>query len=258
MVTEQQKIDEIAKLLSKSESILFITGAGISAESGLPTYRGLGGLYNGKLTEEGMPVEEALSGLTLEKNPEITWKYLSEIEKNCRKATFNRAHKIIAEAQDIFKRVWVFTQNIDGFHNLAGSKNIIDIHGNMHNLYCRDCGFKLTVKDYSALKIPPHCQKCEGVMRPDVVFFGEYLPPEKLKVLQRELSRGFDIYFSIGTTSVFPYIQQPIIYAKSKGRPTVEINPSDTEISSIVDIKISNTAVKALDSIWSKFSGRNK
>ncbi|MDD4954912.1 MAG: NAD-dependent deacylase [Candidatus Omnitrophica bacterium] len=258
MVTEQQKIDEVVKLLSKSKSVFFITGAGISAESGLPTYRGLGGLYNGKLTDEGMPVEEALSGLTLERQPEITWKYLSEIERNCRKATFNRAHKIIVEAEEVFKRVWVFTQNIDGFHHAAGSKNIIDIHGNMHNLYCRDCGFKLTVKDYSNLEIPPHCQKCEGIMRPDVVFFGEYLPPEKLKILQRELSSGFDIYFSIGTTSVFPYIQQPMIYAKSKGKPTIEINPSDTEISSIVDIKISNTAVNALDNIWSKFLKTNK
>jgi len=249
---------EVVKLLRSAKSILFITGAGISAESGLPTYRGIGGLYNGKVTDEGISVEQALSGITLEEHPEITWKYLSQIEKNCRNATFNRAHKVIAEAEKFFERVWVFTQNIDGFHNAAGSKNVIDIHGNMHNLYCKDCGFKFTVKDYSALEVPPRCQKCEGVMRPDVVFFGEYLPSEKLKILQRELSIGFDIYFSIGTTSVFPYIQQPIIYAKSKGRPTVEINPSDTEISGIVDIKISQTAVQALDNIWNKFLGANK
>lgn len=246
-------IEEVVRLLSKSKSILFITGAGISAESGLPTYRGLGGLYNAKLTDEGMSVEEALSGETLQRRPDITWKYLSEIEKNCRNATFNQAHKIIAETEKFFERVWVFTQNIDGFHRTAGSKNIIDIHGNMHALYCKDCGFKISVKDYGSLEIPPHCPKCEGVIRPDVVFFGEYLPPDKLKTLQEELSKGFDIYFSIGTTSVFPYIQQPIIYAKSQGRPTVEINPSDTEISSVVDIKISQTAVTALSSIWKKF-----
>lgn len=253
MITGQEKIDEVVKLLRKSNSILFITGAGISAESGLPTYRGIGGLYNDKITEEGISVEEALSASALEMHPEITWKYLSEIEKNCRNATFNKAHKIIAETEKFFKRVWVFTQNIDGFHYAAGSHNVIDIHGDMHNLYCKDCGFKLTVKDYNNLEIPPHCPKCEGVIRPDVVFFGEYLPQDKLQILQVELLRGFDIYFSIGTTSVFPYIQQPIIYAKSKGRPTIEINPSDTEISAVVDIKISQTAVQALDSIWVKF-----
>ncbi|MFA5008264.1 MAG: NAD-dependent deacylase [Candidatus Omnitrophota bacterium] len=253
-----KKIDKVVKLLKESGSILFITGAGISAESGLPTYRGAGGLYNDKTTEDGMPVEEALSGNVLKMHPEITWKYLSQIEKNCRNATFNRAHAVIAEAEKFFKRVWVFTQNIDGFHRAAGSHNIIDIHGDMHSLYCEDCSLKLTVKDYSALQIPPRCPECKGIIRPDVVFFGEYLPPEKLKVLQAELARGFDIYFSIGTTSVFPYIQQPIIYAKSKNKPTVEIDPSDTEISSIVDIKISQCATQALDNIWSKFLNTNK
>ena len=200
-----------------------------------------------------MPVEEALAGRTLERHPEITWKYLSEIEKNCRNATFNQAHKIIAETEKLFKRVWVFTQNIDGFHHAAGSHNVIDIHGDMHNLYCKDCDFKLTVKDYNNLEIPSHCPKCEGTIRPDVVFFGEYLSQDKLQILQAQLLMGFDVYFSIGTTSVFPYIQQPIIYAKSQGRPTVEINPSDTEISGIVDIKISQTAVQALGNIWNRF-----
>lgn len=258
MITKQEKIGEVVKLLRKANSILFITGAGISAESGLPTYRGVAGLYNDKTTDEGMPVEEALAGRTLQMHPEITWKYLSQIEKTCRNATFNRAHEVIAESEKIFKRVWVFTQNIDGFHCAAGSSNIIDIHGNMHNLYCKDCGLKLTVKDYSALEIPPHCLECKGVIRPDVVFFGEYLPQNKVRALQAELAKGFDIYFSIGTTSVFPYIQQPIIYAKSQGKPTIEINPSDTEISNIVDIKISQKAAQALDGIWSEFLNSDK
>lgn len=169
-------IAKISQLLKKCRSILFITGAGISADSGLPTYRGIGGLYNDKLTEDGMPVEMALAGETLKKHPAVTWKYLSEIEKNCRNAKFNRGHAVIAEMEKRFERVWVLTQNIDGFHHAAGSHNVIDIHGNMHKLTCMSCGWRGEVKDYSLIDIPPRCPDCAGIARPEVVFFGEMLP----------------------------------------------------------------------------------
>jgi len=105
-------IAQIAKLLKNCKSILFITGAGISADSGLPTYRGIGGLYNDKLTEDGISVETALAGETLRKRPEVTWKYLAQIEENFRNAKFNRGHEVIAEMEKYFERVWVLTQNI--------------------------------------------------------------------------------------------------------------------------------------------------
>lgn len=246
-------ITRIAKLLKKSKNILFITGAGISADSGLPTYRGIGGLYNDKVTEDGIPVEMALAGETLKNRPQVTWKYLLQIEKNCRNARFNRGHEVIAEMEKHFERVWVLTQNIDGFHYAAGSRNIIDIHGNMHKLACMSCGWRGAVKDYSLIDIPPRCPDCAGIARPEVVFFGEMLPIDKLAVLERELTRGFDIYFSTGTSSVFPYIRQPIVAAKHLGRPTVEINPEDTEISGLVDIKLRMRAAEALDKIWKEY-----
>lgn len=249
---QEKRIEQVVTLLKKAKSILFITGAGISADSGLPTYRGIGGLYNDKITEEGIPIEMALAGETLEKQPEITWKYLSQIEKNCRNARYNRGHEVISEMEKYFKRVWVLTQNIDGFHRAAGSKNVIDIHGDMHSLLCAKCGWRKTIKDFSQIQIPPKCPECKAIARPEVVFFGEMLPEEKLAILYRELKLGFDIYFSIGTTSVFPYIQQPIFYARSCGRHTVEINPADTEISDIVDIKLGMRAAEALDAIWAR------
>jgi len=250
MSSNASAITEISKLLKNCRSILFITGAGISADSGLPTYRGIGGLYNDKLTEDGIPVEMALAGETLRTHPEVTWKYLLQIEKNCRNAKFNRGHEVIAEMEKRFERVWVLTQNIDGFHHAAGSRNVIDIHGNMHKLACMSCGWRGAVEDYSLIDIPPRCPDCSGIARPEVVFFGEMLPIDKLAVLERELTRGFDIYFSIGTSSVFPYIMQPIIAAKHLNRPTIEINPEDTEISGLVDIKLRMRAAEALDKIW--------
>lgn len=250
---QDKKIAQVAGLLRKAKSVLFITGAGISADSGLPTYRGIGGLYNEAVTDEGIPIEMALAGETLQAHPEITWKYLAQIEKNCRNAQYNRGHAVIAEMERGLERIWVLTQNIDGFHHAAGSKNVIDIHGDMHRLLCTKCRWRAVIKSFSEISIPPRCPACKAIARPDVVFFGEMLPDDKLAILYRELGRGFDIYFSIGTTSVFPYIQQPILHAKSCGRPTVEINPADTEVSRIVDIKLAMGAAEALDLIWSAY-----
>lgn len=246
----QRKIKEVARILKEIKSVLFITGAGISADSGLPTYRGIGGLYNDRTTDDGIPVETALAGEMLEKKPEVTWKYLSQIEKNCRDARFNRAHEVIAEMEKHFDRVWVLTQNIDGFHQAAGSCNVIDIHGDMYKLFCPKCFWRRTIKNYSQITIPPVCPECDSIVRPEVVFFGEALPYDKCRILTQELRKSFDIYFSIGTTSVFPYIQQPILEAKSANCSTVEINPGETNISHLVDIKISLGAAEALDAIW--------
>lgn len=251
---EADKIRMVSGLLKGCKSILFITGAGVSADSGLPTYRGIGGLYNGKTTEDGIPIETALAGQTLYSHPEITWKYLSQIEKNCRQAKFNRAHQVIAEMERHFKRVWVLTQNIDGFHSAAGSRNVIEIHGNTHKLRCMKCRWRAQIKDYSQLSaIPPLCPECGYTVRPEVVFFGEMLPEYECQVLSEELAKGFDLYFSVGTTSVFPYIQQPIIEARRLKRPTIEINPAQTELSRLVDIKITLGAAQAMDEIWKAY-----
>ncbi|MCB4792884.1 MAG: NAD-dependent deacylase [Elusimicrobia bacterium] len=252
IISKDKNIIKAAELLKKSRSALFITGAGISAESGLPTYRGVGGLYKEKVTEDGIPIEMALAGETLETRPEITWKYLSQIEKNCRKAKYNKAHEIIAKMQEHFERVWVLTQNIDGFHKDAGSKNIIDIHGDIHKILCPKCGWRKTIQSFDEIKIPPACPLCKNTARPDVVFFGEMLPYEKVQVLDEELNKGFDIYFSVGTTSVFPYIQEPVHLAKRSGKPSIEINPDQTEVSDIVDIRFPMGAVDALSAIWEK------
>src|SRR5512135_1950332 len=108
-------LSRIVEFLKNSRSILFVTGAGISADSGLPTYRGIGGLYNQGTTEEGIPIEMALAGDMLSSRPEVTWKYLAQIESRCRGARPNRAHEVIARMEKAFERVWVLTQNIDGF-----------------------------------------------------------------------------------------------------------------------------------------------
>jgi NAD-dependent deacetylase len=251
----QDQIKKIARLMKKARSILFITGAGVSADSGLPTYRGIGGLYNDAETDDGIPIETALSGDILNSRPEVTWKYLCQIEKRCRAARFNRAHEVISLAERSFERVLVLTQNIDGFHQAAGSKSVIDIHGNLYDIYCIKCGWRKTLHDYGQIRVPPQCPVCKGIARPDVVFFGEMLPRSKCDQLAVELETGFDLYFTIGTTSFFPYIAQPIMEARLRNKTTVEINPWQTAVSDYIDIKVPGRAADVLDAIWTAYIG---
>ncbi len=247
---DQQTTRQIAKLLTNCHRVLFITGAGISVDSGLPTYRGIGGLYGDMATGEGYAIEEILSGDMFKIRPELTWKYIAQLEATCRGARYNPAHKIIAEARHLFKTALVLTQNIDGFHHDAGSADIIDIHGNLRDLICTQCDWTEHVTDYRHLSIPPYCPDCAAIIRPDVVLFGELLPETKYHRLISEVETGFDAVFSIGTSSLFPYISYPVWHARQAGAITIEINPDMTEVSRIVDYKINAGASDALTAIF--------
>ncbi len=249
------KLDAVVSLLGDAQNILCVTGAGISAESGIPTYRGIGGLYNDVDTPEGIPIEEALSGETMRREPSVTWKYIHQIEAASRGASFNRAHEVLSAFEERFERVWILTQNVDGFHRKAGSTNVIDIHGDIHRIVCTSCDYRMTVDDYTGLSPLPVCPECDEPLRPDVVLFGELLPFEKVEIMQRELDRGFDVVFSIGTTSVFPYITRPVLEAKLQGKATIEINPGTTMLSGEVDVQLPLGAVEALDALWDRLGG---
>lgn len=240
------ELEEIASLLASSRRTLFITGAGISADSGLPTYRGIGGLYENDLTEEGIPIEEALSGTMLRHRPEITWKYLAEIEKNCRNAGPNDAHRAIAQLEQKLPYVMVLTQNVDGLHRAAGSENVVEIHGDVHRLQCMSCHAQEQVISLEGHPLPPICGHCGSHMRPEVVLFGEMLPESAIAHYLEALEEGFDLVFSIGTTSIFPYIAEPVIQAIQSGVPTVEINPGRTYLSPHVDYQLPLRAAQAL------------
>lgn len=249
-------VDEVAARLRQCRSLLFITGAGISADSGLPTYRGIGGLYNTQDTDDDLPIELVLSGQMMAADPALCWKYIYQIERACRGARHNRAHTVIAEMGHHFERVVTLTQNVDGFHRTANTDRVIDIHGDIHHLRCTRCSYRCNVEDYSDLDIPPACPECGGVVRPDVVLFGEMLPHAKIAALSAELSRGFDIVFSVGTTSVFPYIAGPVFEAVRWGVPTVEINPGITEVTHVVEYRIPAGAAESLDGIWASYRKR--
>lgn len=254
----EKMITAVSQHLLSAQRILFITGAGLSADSGLPTYRGIGGLYNENLTKDDIPIEVALSGEMMRRCPEIPWKYLLEIERSCRHAEFNKGHEAIAKIEQEKPDTWVLTQNVDGFHRAAGSHHLIEIHGRFSELYCVQCSYTETVENYSHLKIPPQCPRCNHLIRPNVVLFGESLPSAAVETLYRELAQGFDLVFSVGTSSAFPYITQPVLIAKQQGVPTVEINPGQTHLSHLVDYKFTAGAADSLTQLWEHIWGGKK
>ncbi|MCL2710110.1 MAG: hypothetical protein FWE95_04445 [Planctomycetaceae bacterium] len=282
-----QKLEAVAAELRRTKRVLFITGAGISADSGLPTYRGVGGLYNSGETEEGYPIEQCLSASMFHIRPDITWKYMFQIGEAVMRCEPNPAHKVIAQWEKEFAqrggKVVVFTQNIDGYHRLAGSENVLEIHGSLGTLFCTKCSWETTL-DLQSLahfrhsradgnpderlctldsrlrgsdgKGVPRCPECNAVIRPRIVMFEEMLPRQVLLQFEEEFDggNGFDMVFSIGTSAMFPYITGPVLMAIHCGRTTVEINPAEGELSHRVSYHLPLGAADALTRLDDMFT----
>ncbi|MGE3846845.1 MAG: NAD-dependent protein deacylase [Gammaproteobacteria bacterium] len=234
-VTEdwRAEVPAVAAKLALAKRVAVITGAGMSADSGLPTYRGIGGLYNDIEVEQNMPIEDILHSYTLVRNPALTWKYIAQIGRACRGAGPNDGHRVLAGWDSRFE-TWVITQNVDGFHRQAGSRNVIEMHGNLSRCYCCACRAAFSDEQLDLETLPPRCAHCDGLVRPDVVLFGEMLPDAALSDYEREVTRGFDVLLAIGTTAGFPYIAEPMLRARRAGAVTVEINPDKTVLSKSV------------------------
>ncbi|CAF1042245.1 unnamed protein product [Rotaria magnacalcarata] len=244
-----------AKELRQAKNVLVITGAGISADSGLPTYRGIGGLYsNGQETEEGLTIEEALSSYIMRTEPDISWKYICQIESACRSAKQNAAHEALVALESKFEHLTVVTQNVDGLHRSAGTNDLIEIHGNIHQLFCISCDREKYVDDFDGMKIPPTCNRCGGLIRPRIVLFGEMLPTSALTQLSEIVNQGIDAIITIGTSSIFPYIAQPVLRAAENNILTIEINPNDTKVSHVVRYHLRERAIIALPALLKHLS----
>ncbi|MEE4786859.1 NAD-dependent deacylase [Pseudomonas alliivorans] len=244
---------QTAAALRHARRILIITGAGLSADSGLPTYRGIGGLYNGR-TDDGLPIEVALSGPMLRRDPELCWKYIAQLGKACLGGQPNSAHYAIAQLQRIKPECWVLTQNVDGYHRAAGSppERLIEIHGQMAPLFCQSCGAEdPQLSEHLQRPLPPLCSMCSGVLRPSVVLFQEMLPEQALETLYEQLAIGYDAVLTIGTTASFPYIHEPVIRTRVSGGFTAEINPAATDHSAQMDVFLKCRAAHVMEKLIS-------
>ena len=229
--------------LETAEKILFFTGAGISAESGIPTFRGKDGIWN-KLKPEELANFDAFL-----KNTDLVWEWYQHRRQIVRESRPNSGHLAIAEFEKYYNEVSVVTQNIDNLHRRAKSTNIYELHGNIERNYCIDCHKWFNdIEVDETNKKAPKCDECGGLIRPDIVWFGEILPQETFSTGERKAAES-DICFIVGTSAVvYPAAYIPIT-AKQSGSYLVEINIESTEISGYVDESFFGEAGKVLPQI---------
>jgi len=225
-----------------AKHIVFFSGAGMSAESGIATFRGKDGIWN------KFKPEELANFNAFMKNPNMVWEWYQYRRNIVRHAFPNAGHLAIAEFQNYVPKVTVITQNIDNLHKRAGSKNIFELHGNIERNYCIRC--KTFYNDIEEKVEIPQC-KCGGLIRPDVVWFGEYLPEDQFQGAEIATSEC-DLFFVVGTSAVV-YPAASLIYAaKYNGAFIIEINIEKTEISSLTNKSLLGEVGKILPDILKK------
>ena len=238
--------EQVKEQIEKFKKIVFVTGAGISQESGIPTFRGKDGLWKNHY---------AMSLATIEAfydNPKLTWEWYNERRANVFQAQPNLGHDAIAELEK-YAKVTVLTQNIDGLHQKSGSTKVLELHGSIVKIKCLVCNYNEEIRtEFSDL--PPRC-KCGNMLRPDVVWFGESLPDDTWQNAKR-FANDCDLMVVVGTSlAVSPANTLPSL-AKENGAVLLEINPEKSEMSYKMDIEIRGTAAKTLPELISVF--RNK
>jgi NAD-dependent deacetylase len=212
--------------LASASAVAALTGAGISAESGVPTFRGSEGLW------KKFKPEELASFDAFIKNPDLVWEWYAYRKKLIAEVKPNPGHYALAEMEKLFREFAVITQNIDNLHRRAGSTRVHELHGNIERNYCINCGRRYRNEELSSTASAPRCIDCGGLIRPDVVWFGELLPTNEWELADRA-SRNADVFFSIGTSAiVYPAASLPLA-AKESGAYIVEINAEVTPLSDI-------------------------
>jgi NAD-dependent deacetylase len=226
--------------------IAALTGAGISAESGVPTFRGAAGLWKSYRPEELATPEAFYS------NPQLVWEFYAWRRQVVSKCKPNQAHFLLAQIQNSEQELRVITQNVDGLHQSAGSEQVIELHGSLWRLRCTQCHHKWTSLDVTLSVLPPSCPECGSLARPDVIWFGEALDTE---VLQRayKVVEDIELLLVIGTSAqVYPAAGIPQI-AKANGAAIVEINPQETPISDLADEIFREPATSGVAKWWQRF-----
>ncbi len=236
-------IEALATDIKNAKHIVAFTGAGISAESGIPTYRGEGGLWT-----KYDPSKYASIGYFLQ-NPSYYWNFFKDVRYPIlKKVKPNKAHLALVEMENAGKLKTVITQNIDGLHQEAGSSSVIELHGTTRTIICMDCSKKYKIGEaFIKLEkqIPPLCSECNGILRPDVIFFGEMLDPEILRDAYAAAA-SCDLLLAVGSSLVvYPAADIPM-RAKQAGAKLAIINIDSTPLDSVADYVINDAAGKFL------------
>ncbi len=239
--------ERAAEILSAASKGVVFTGAGISAESGIPTYRGHGGsVWSRYDPDRYANIENFFS------EPEYFWSFFKEVRSKvlsqCRP---NAGHQAITELQKKGIIHWVITQNIDGLHQLAGAENVLELHGNTRFFDCLECDAEYALEDIQAFQeksLVPRCVGCQGVIKPRVVYFGEAL---NMKTLQNAMqaATSCDLMLVVGSTlQVYPAAQLPVIAAE-RNKPVIIVNYGPTQLDRLATCRLEGKAAEILPAL---------
>ena len=235
--------DTVAQKLKGSKKIVFVTGAGISQESGIPTFRGKDGYWR-----KYDPMKLASIDAFYD-DPKLVWEWYEDRRKNILSVKPNEGHFAISQMEE-FKDVVVLTQNIDGLHQRSGSTNVLELHGSIIRIKCTVCDFIDNITE-NFESLPPKC-KCGSMLRPDVVWFGEPLPQNIWQSAIKEASIC-DVMVIVGTSLVVSPANTLPVYAKQNGAILIEVNPEKTVMSNDMTLSIQATSVGVLPKMLSIF-----
>jgi len=223
-------IEKAIERLRHTKSLLVITGAGISAESGIPTFRGNDGLW------QNYRAEELATPWAFERDPVTVWKWYDWRRGIIGKTEPNAGHLAIKRLEEIFPNFFLITQNVDGLHGRTGIKNIVEIHGNLWKVRCTRDNRTSMLMDIPLKTIPPVCE-CGNILRPDVVWFGESIPSEALQTSYNVMSLC-DTLMVVGTSGVvYPVASFPET-VKGNGGFVIEVNLEPTPITQAADVSL--------------------
>lgn len=236
--TREEFVAWLAENALTPRRIAVLTGAGISAESGIPTFRGTDLLWRDMDPAELFTVE------ALQAQTQLVWEMYDELRTRIAAASPNAGHTALA-ALAHHRELTLATQNIDGLHQRAGSDAVLELHGNLWRLRCDHCRYHEENTQTPLQALPPACPGCDGILRPDIVLFSEPLPVDAL-LQAREAAANCDVILVIGTSGVvYPAAGLPLI-ARAHGAYVVEINPFETPLSHEADFSIRAPAARAL------------
>ena len=233
-------MERLIERLRAANSVLALTGSGISAESGLPTFRGVGGLWR---THR---VEELASPEGFARDPVLVWTWYNERKAAHQKAEPNAGHYALARLETLALDYTLATQNVDSLHLRAGSRNVLELHGSLREARCTHCAYRRPL-DATGLPLDEIQHDCGGMLRPDIVWFGESLPRAAWERAEDAASRA-DVILVIGTSAVV-YPAAALATHYSDRAFIAEINPEETAISGRVDVAIRASAAQALPQI---------
>jgi len=242
----KKDINELKKIITRSKKITVLTGAGISAESGVPTFRGSGGIWrNYQVTDVATPQAFA-------RDPELVWEFYNWRRDLISKVTFNPGHKALVTLEKHVNDFTLITQNVDGLHREAGSRRLLEIHGNLWEVTCTQCGL-LTMDRSQNMGTLPKCSQCEGLLRPHVVWFGESLDPDIIRKAI-EASQNCDLMLIVGTSGVVQPAASLAYQAKAEGAVVAEINIEQTPQSGQMDFVVTGPAGTILPMLVEDFN----